>query len=149
MSLDAIGYCGLHCGGCPLHEGRIADLARDLRKELRSMKFEKAAEALSRIPFYKAFESYGSCYEVLGALVKMRCPKTCREGGGNPMCGIRKCCTARKLDGCWGCTGFETCSSLDILRPAHGIAHLDNLRTIRKKGIEAFLEGGIPWFTEK
>jgi len=36
-----IAYCGLYCDECPNHTGRIADLARDLRKELRTFSFEK------------------------------------------------------------------------------------------------------------
>ena len=43
-----IAYCGLYCGDCFGYKGRVADLARDLRKELRQAKFDKVAEA---IPF--------------------------------------------------------------------------------------------------
>ena len=44
-----IVYCGLSCGECPRHTGKIANLARDLRKELRQSKFDKIAEALSAL----------------------------------------------------------------------------------------------------
>ena len=29
---NLIAYCGLYCEDCPIHRGKIADLARDLRK---------------------------------------------------------------------------------------------------------------------
>jgi len=54
---NLIAYCGLYCGDCPMHKGKIADLARDLRKELRGARFDNTAEALSEISFFKAFNS--------------------------------------------------------------------------------------------
>ena len=88
-NLDGIGYCGLYCGSCFIHEGKIADLARDLRKELREARFDKSAEALSEVAFFKVFKGYPTCYDVLGAMVKFRCRHTCRNGGSNPQCKIR------------------------------------------------------------
>ena len=44
---DLIAYCGLYCGDCFAHRGKIADLARDLRKELRQAKFDRIVESLS------------------------------------------------------------------------------------------------------
>jgi len=86
--MNLIAYCGLYCGDCPNHKGKIADLARDLRKELREARFDKTAEALSGISFFEAFNNYQQCYEVLGAMVKLRCRKVCKEGGGPPFCKI-------------------------------------------------------------
>ena len=132
-----IAYCGLYCGDCSSYKGKIADLARDLRKELRQAKFDKLAEG---IPF-KEFQHYKKCYEVLGGMVKLRCKSACRGGGGNPFCGIRKCCQKKEITGCWQCDEFETCEKLDFLKPIHGDAHLKNLRKIRRMGIDSFLEG--------
>jgi len=75
-----ITYCGLYCGDGFGYKGKIADLARDIRKELRQEKFDIIVKG---IPF-KAFKNYKECYEVLGALVRLRCKNTCRGGGGNP-----------------------------------------------------------------
>ncbi len=36
--IDLIGYCGLYCGTCPDYTQTVANLTRDLRKELRSGK---------------------------------------------------------------------------------------------------------------
>ena len=87
-----VAFCGLYCGECPNHTGRIADLARDLRKELRSVRFEKTAKALSELSFFSMFKDYEQCYRVLGGMVKLRCKRACKGGAGNPYCKIRKCC---------------------------------------------------------
>jgi len=116
---DLIAYCGLYCGDCFGYKGKVADLARDLRKELRQAKFE---EAVKGIPF-KEFQHYNECYEVLGAMVRLRCKSACRGGGGNPFCKIRKCCQTKDVEGCWECGDFETCGKLDFLKVNHGDAH--------------------------
>lgn len=130
---NPVAYCGLYCNKCFSHEGRIADLARDLRKELRKAKFDKKAEGMSKISFFKSFENYSQCYEVLGTMVKLRCKTVCRDGGGNPFCKIRKCCEKKNIEGCWLCNEFETCNTLDFLRPIHGDEHIGNLKDICKK----------------
>ncbi|MCK4653259.1 MAG: DUF3795 domain-containing protein, partial [Candidatus Cloacimonetes bacterium] len=89
---NLIAYCGLYCGDCFDYQGKIANLARDLRKELRQVRFDKTAEYLSSMSFFKVLENYPQCYEVLGTLVKFRCKRTCRGGGGPPFCKMRKCC---------------------------------------------------------
>jgi len=142
---DLIAYCGLYCGDCFGYQGKIADLARDLRKELRQAKFAKTAEFLSTDSFFEVFKDYRQCYDVLGAMVRFRCRKACRGGGGPPFCKMRKCCQKKGIDGCWQCDEFETCEKLDFLEPSHGDAHLKNLRKIRKQGVDAFVEGKRHW----
>jgi hypothetical protein len=142
---DLIAYCGLYCGDCFGHKGTIADLARDLRKELRSNKFDKFAKEMAKYPFAKVFENYQECYEVLGAMVKFRCKRTCKGGGGPPACKMRKCCQKNGYSGCWECDDFETCKKLDFLKPVHDDAHIKNIRKLKKKGIEEFLDGKKNW----
>ena len=142
---DLIAYCGLYCGDCVSYKGKVADLARDLRKELRAAKFDRTAEVLAAVPFFQAFINYNECYEVLGAMVKFHCRKTCRGGGGPPFCKMRKCCQQKGIEGCWECAEFETCENLDFLKAGHGEAHLKNLRTLKKKGVDAFLAGTKYW----
>ena len=139
-----IAYCGLYCGDCFGYKQKIADLARDLRKELRQSKFAKTAEALAEVSFFKAYQNYPQCYEVLGAMVKLRC-KSCKEGGGPPFCKMRKCCQKKGIEGCWQCDEFETCDKLDFLKANHDDAHLKNLRILTKKGVDAFLAGKKYW----
>ena len=142
---DLVAYCGLHCGDCFGYQGKIADLARDLRKELRRTKFDQTAESLSTDSFFAVFKNYQQCYEVLGALVKFRCHKACKGGSGPPFCKIRKCCQKKGIDGCWQCDEFETCKTLDYLKQFHDDAHLKNLRILQKQGINAFIEGKRYW----
>jgi len=146
--IKMIACCGLYCDECPNHTGIIADLARDLRKELRSVRFDKTAEVLSEISFFSMFKDYEQCYEVLGGMVKLRCNKACREGGGNPFCKIRKCCQKKELEGCWLCDEFETCKTLDDLKANHGTAHIKNLRMIKRKGADEFLKGKKHWYVK-
>jgi hypothetical protein len=142
---ELIAYCGLYCGDCFAHRGVVADLARDLRKELRQAKFNHIAQAMSETSFFAVYKDYPRCYEVLGALVKFRCKKTCRFGGGPPFCKIRKCCQNKGLEGCWQCNEFETCESLDFLKTSHGEAHLKNLKKLKKEGVDNFIKGKRYW----
>ena len=48
---DGIAYCGLYCDGCPSHTGEIPDLARDLRKALRTFRYDIIAEGLAKQGF--------------------------------------------------------------------------------------------------
>jgi hypothetical protein len=82
---------------------------------------------------------------VLGAMVKLRCRKVCREGGGNPFCKIKICCNKKQIQGCWECDDFETCTKLDFLKPVHDDALYKNMRKIRKSGMKAFLAGTKYW----
>jgi hypothetical protein len=141
---DLVAYCGLYCGDCFSYTGKVADLARDLRKELRQAKFD---EAVKGIPF-KEFQHYKECYEVLGAMVRLRCKSACRGGGGNPFCKIRKCCQKKEVEGCWECNEFETCGKLDSLKVNHGDAHIKNLRIIKKQGIDEFIKGKKYWYSK-
>ena len=141
---DLIACCGLYCGECFGYKQKIADLARDLRKELRQSKFAKTATGLAEVPFFKAYQDYPQCYEVLGAMVKLRC-LSCWSGGGPPFCKMRKCCQKKGITGCWECADFETCSNLDFLKANHDDAHLKNLRILSKKGVDAFLGGKKHW----
>jgi len=142
---DLIAYCGLYCGDCFGYKGKIADLARDLRKELRQTKFSRIAQTMSETPFFAVYKDYPQCYEVLGAMVKFRCKRTCRGGGGPPVCKIRSCCQKKGIDGCWQCDEFETCQKLDFLKPSHVDAHIKNLKILKKAGVDSFLEGKRYW----
>ena len=142
---DLIAYCGLCCGDCFGYKGKIADLSRDLRKELRQARFDNQAELMSKEPFFAVLKDYKQCYAVLGAFVKFRCKRACRGGGGSPFCKIRKCCQRKDINGCWLCDDFESCNKLDVLRPFHGDAQHKNIRKIRNIGIDSFLEGKRNW----
>jgi len=142
---ELIAYCGLYCGDCNSYQGKIADLARDLRKELRQTNFAKQAALMAEVPFFAALKNYPQCYEVLGQMVKMRCKRTCRGNGGPPGCKMRDCCRKKGIEGCWQCADFETCKKLDFLRKFHDDAHLKNLRILKKSGVDSFIRGKRYW----
>jgi hypothetical protein len=140
-----IAYCGLCCADCHGHKGKIPDLARDLRKELRTSKYEKFAQEIGKSGFGAAFRDYEKCYAVLGAMVRFRCKRGCRNGGGPPQCKIRNCCIKKNIAGCWECADFETCEKFNFLKNVHGDANLKNLRAIKKKGAAEFMKGKREW----
>jgi hypothetical protein len=144
---NLVAFCGLYCGDCHGFLGKIPDLARDLRKELRRSRYDKFAEFISTHSFGKDFRNYDECYKVLGAMVRFRCRKGCRGGGASPFCKIRKCNQKKEIEGCWLCEEIETCDKLDFLNPVHGDAHKKNLRTIKRNGRESFVKGKRLWFS--
>jgi len=143
-----ITYCGLYCGDCSGYKGTIANLARDLRRELKRERFGEFAALLAEVPFFKAFEHYPQCCAVLETLPKLRCKKTCRGGGGPPQCAIRACNREKGFDGCWQCDEFKTCSKLDFLKAGHGDACMKNLAKIKRSGTKAFVAGKRYWRTK-
>ena len=145
---DLVAYCGLFCADCHGFTGKIPDLARDLRKELRQIHYDKFAEFISTYSFGKDFKNYEACYKVLGAMVKFRCKKGCRNGGGSPFCKIRKCAQKKNIPGCWVCTELKTCTKLQFLEPVHGDAHIKNLKTIKKIGTKEFIDGKTFWYNK-
>jgi hypothetical protein len=146
---NLIAYCGLYCGDCHGYTGKVPDLARDLRKELRQIHYDKFAAFISTYSFGKDFSNYDECYKVLGAMVKFRCRKGCRNGGGSPFCKIRKCAQKKDLEGCWDCSDFETCKELKFLEHVHGDAHIKNLKNIKNKGKKEFVKGKTLWYNVK
>jgi hypothetical protein len=142
---DLIGYCGLHCGDCPGYTQTVANLAGDLREQLRRDRFSEMADMMAKVPVFKEFKHYDNCYNLLGTMMKLRCKKTCRGNGGPPKCKIRSCSRKKGLEGCWQCDDFSTCEKLKILEPGHGVAHLKNLRKIKRQGPAAFLKGKRYW----
>ena len=147
-SEDLVAYCGLYCGDCHGYTGCVADLARDLRKELRQTRYDLFAKEMASSPYGKSYKHYDECYEVLGQMVKFRCKRGCRKGGGNPSCKIRRCVQKKELDGCWECSEFETCEKLDSLKPVHGDAHKKNLKRLKKGGKNEFIAGKHDWYTK-
>lgn len=65
-NLGVMAYCGLCCLDCHGYTGKIADLASDLRKELRGAHYYEFAAGIADAPFGKCFADYDKCYELLG-----------------------------------------------------------------------------------
>lgn len=139
-NLPLVSYCGLCCSDCPLFAGKISDLARDLRKELRAVKYDKFAKYISKFPSGKGLKNFNEFYLILGDLMKFRCEMGCRLGGGAEDCAIKICNIEKNYDGCWQCSKYRVCKKLDALNSLHGDSHRKNLEKIERKGITNFVD---------
>jgi len=144
---EHVSYCGVFCPDCPLYAGKVSDLARDLRKELRRVQYDKFAKYISKFPAGKELNQFKECYAILGTLMKFRCQRGCRLGGGTDNCQIRQCNQNQDFQGCWQCTKYKHCTKLDSLTALHGNAHRKNLETIQKKDISEFTRENKRWYS--
>ena len=137
---DLIAYCGLYCATCPGYTQIPANMAKNLKAELKKGKFEDVADFLAKMPVFGAFKYYKQGVELLDAIAKMRCPG-CKKGGGGPDCKIRKCAKEKKFSGCWQCGKFENCKKFVFLIESNDKAYIKNLRKIKKSGVAEFVKG--------
>ena len=148
MNSDSqVAYCGLYCGDCIIRNGQLATLANKLLSQLRKPEFEKLAAGLPKImpESFEGLTETKRCIHVLESMTHLDCIKICKEGGGGRSCSIRACCIEKHFEGCWVCDEFETCETLSWINPVHEDAHRQNIRIIRKMGIERFLKGSKHW----
>ena len=126
QDIDLIAYCGLDCSQCFGYTKTISEAAKELR---RAMRQERMKVAWETIPFLGDYDSFKKS---LDALAGLGC-KSCRAGGGNPWCKIRKCCQKKGYDSCAQCGEFITCDKLKVLEHYHKDEHLRNLRKLSRK----------------
>ena len=144
---DLVAYCGLYCDDCLARKGRVAEMATALKKELKEEKFERFAGAVSDVPFFEPLKRYSDFAAVLDILSGSRCTRTCKEGGGH-QCEVRICCTEKGIEGCWECGEFVGCEKLVFLEGVHGVAHIRNLRRLKRKGVSEFIKGKHDWYVK-
>lgn len=116
------------------YNGSIADMARDLRKELRKNEIAKT------MPLEEFFDNYQECYECLGAMVNLRC-KGCKYGFRSKFCKIAKCTQKKGYQGCCECDEFQTCQN--FFKSIHKDVNTKNLRKIKRQELEGFLKRKI------
>ncbi len=127
-------YCGLYCGDCIPFNQPLFDTAEKLREELQKQQFDKYVGLKAKEnPVLNDYETF---VRVLSSLIELRCRKICRENGGKPDCKIRDCAREKGVEGCWECSDFEGCELLKPLSGYHGDTLKNNLRLIKKYGIE-------------
>jgi hypothetical protein len=136
---ELIGCCGLYCHDCPSYTQTVANLAKELRKQLRRDKFDQYAETMAGMPNLKAFGNYKQGIELLEAMATIRC-QGCRAGGWDRQCQIRKCAREKGFRGCWRCDIFESCEKLKVLGESGETPHLQNLRKIQRVGPTEFVK---------
>lgn len=145
-ALELTGYCGLYCPDCIRYKSKASGLANNLLEELEKSEFGEYAKIKSsskkQLNPVKEFEHYTECIEVLGAIADLQCNIPCRVGGGCPTfsCDILKCCTNKGFDGCWQCGTFKTCGKFRPLESVHGNCPKENLKKIKKYGMENWVK---------
>ena len=133
-------YCGIYCPDCIRYKNKFSMHASQLKEELGKIEFDKYAEI--KTPFGANFEKSNEFIEVLHALENAQCEKPCRVGGGcsGTPCEVMKCCISKSIEGCWDCTELDECKKFEILQPRCGEMPKNNVRTIKKHGIQHWIE---------
>ena len=137
MDKKLVAYCGLYCPTC--YRNAVSESALSLRREMLGASLK---DTCGKNPSLRESESFR---KTMDELISLKCPKPCRRGGGVPDCNIRNCCMRKGIEGCWECADFETCKKLDFLKTFHEDAHLKNLRTLKKLGLDSFINGKRYW----
>lgn len=126
--LDFVTYCGLYCELCA-QRGRIPRQAAELRASLSKEGIEYWGEGLPGFKDFWAFldrisDPDGSC------------PR-CRQGGGPPFCGIRKCARERKIDVCVECSDYP-CKRIDGIAKGYPTLIADGIR-MKELGLDKWV----------
>ncbi len=129
-----VGYCGLYCGACGIHQGRIKQAAENLRRVIGAYGFDKMAPELAK--WEPAFKCHPEFEKVLDGYVKLfgDCPG-CVSGGGDPSCQVRECCRQKAYASCAECSEMDTCEKLKRYVP-----NMEEMRTIKTMGIDKWAE---------
>ena len=125
MDKEAIGYCGLNCERCQTRFTDIRDKANALLEAMDAVNFSEMAKVIPFMGF-----KYNRFMKVI-EFVNYKCPG-CRQGGGNPFCGTRKCATKRGYSTCAECE--QLCKRFNVLFKIHTDNEIqDNIERIRKE----------------
>ena len=127
--LKHIAYCGLYCGLCSARN-RISKQASDLHKTMKNEGYEFWA---TEVPNFNEFWKFLS-----SSCNPDNCCPGCRDGGGPPFCGIRKCAQNRDIEICVDCDEFP-CHRIEGLAEGYPTVISDS-RRMKKIGIEKWVE---------
>jgi len=126
--LSLVTYCGLYCGLCA-ERCRIPKQARTLRESMSKEGYEHWG---GEMPGFAEFWSFlsGICDP------DKACPG-CRQDGGPPFCGIRKCARKRQIDVCAFCEDYP-CSRIQEIAKGYPTLIADGAR-MKENGIDAWI----------
>lgn len=131
MDREHIAYCGLDCERCKARFGEIRGAIENLNAKFEEVNLEQMSKA---IPFMRS--KYRG-YRKLTGFFSEECPG-CRNGGGNPFCGIRKCASKRGFFTCAECDEF--CGKFSKLFKIHTDNEIQtNIARIRADGIDSLV----------
>jgi hypothetical protein len=132
--IDLTAYCGLYCGDCVRFNSKAAKAAKEFLEAMQNEDWQ----SYGVISPDEGFSFYTGSREYLQAIANRQCSVGCRKGGGCPAfaCNIVACCKTKGYEGCWQCDSFETCKEFEFLEHYHGCSNVENLRLIKKYGLE-------------
>ena len=113
MDKKYICYCGLYCENCAV-KAKIWPASKILHEEMKKAGFE---EIINYIPGGQGF------WPFLKDMAEKGFCESCREGGGNPGCAIRKCAKEKNIEMCALCEKYPC----DYFKP-----FFDNYLTLKQ-----------------
>lgn len=119
-------YCGLYCENCAT-KARVEPAARTLHREMEKAGFKDV------MPYLEDGEMFWGFLE--GMATQGSCA-SCREGSGNPGCGIRLCAQEKAVEMCALC-GDYPCSHFEAFFEGYPVLRRDNA-LLREEGMEAW-----------
>lgn len=125
MKKEDFAYCGLNCSVC---RERFADIRTKMESLDKALTEVNITEMVKVIPFM------GSNYKGYIKFIKFfsnECPG-CRENGGNPFCGIRKCVQKKGFETCVECDD-DICKKFSSLLKIHSDNEIQNNRELIRK----------------
>ena len=128
MNNKYIGYCGLYCENCSV-KVKIEPAAKTLYEEMKKCGFEDI------IQFFPGGENF---WLFLKGMVDPGICVSCKEGGGNPGCGVRVCAKEKGVEMCAFCESYP-CDKFTAFFERYHVLKSDNL-LCKEKGIEAWAE---------
>ncbi|WP_169738210.1 DUF3795 domain-containing protein [Maridesulfovibrio frigidus] len=138
--IDKVAYCGIYCPDCIHYQNEYSKLASELKNHLLEIGLDKYAKTKS--PFGAQFQNYEEFETILSALAETKCDKPCRAGGGcsGIPCEIMDCCISKSYEGCWECSNVDSCDKFTFLEPRCGKMPKNNIRKIKKLGLDDGIE---------
>jgi len=137
-------YCGLYCENCAV-KAKIGPASKTLYEEMKKAGFEEIIHFIPGgdgfWPFLKNMAENGVCI-------------SCKEGGGNPRCAVRKCAEEKKVDMCALCESYP-CGEFAKFFEGYPVLKEDN-SVLRDQGMDAWAKlmderraGGFTYQDEK
>ena len=124
MDKEHIAYCGLDCEKCKRKFTDIRHKFKELNKAFEKVNIQ---EMVKVIPF---MNSKYRGYKKMSDFFSHECPG-CRDGGGNPFCGIRKCSSKRHYSTCAECN-TSLCKKFKNLFKVHNDNEIqDSIKQIK------------------
>lgn len=126
--LKLVTYCGLYCDLCSVR-GRISKQARALKESMTKEGYEY---------FGNEIKGFSAFWEFLNNLCQLdkACPG-CRQGGGSPFCGIRKCAKKKGADICINCAEYP-CYRIEAIAKGYPTLIADGMR-LKDIGLDKWL----------